>query len=568
VQTPCPTYEGDDPYVFVVYAHEDASSVYPELKWLHQSGLNLWYDDGITAGENWRAVTGAKIALAAHILFYVSRNSIGSIHCNREINFALDQGLHIVPVYLEKVDLTLDLKIGLARVQAVSWDESRSFREKLLKALRGPASEGRSEFVADFGAAASTRGSIVPGHHGGLEVAGKPSIVVLPFRNLSGPEVQVLAEGLTYDITTRIGRTRSVLVTARGTAFKLWRGDHDVKEVGQLLGVRYVCHGSVQISAHRLRVNVSVAQTLTGEEIWAQTYDEKLDDFMLVQERIAAQVVSAVDAEIEQMEQRQSLLVPSANLDAWSAFHQGCWYMYRFRKEHIADADRLFSQSIDLEPTVPRPYAGLSFVRFQRAFLGLSKDRAFDIEQAHELALRALELDPRDPMGFWALSRARLIADDLTGAESALSNAIKLNPSYAVAIYTLGWVYMHLGNSDGCIEQIERARRLSPLDPLMFAMLGVQSLNMALMGRTEESVELARMAVRQPNVHGRAYSFCALSHAIAGDWNEASRLMEHTWSEDPTFGIGGIFEGNPFQRQQDIAIIKNAFKRLEARRQR
>jgi len=393
----------------------------------------------------------------------------------------------------------------------------------------------------------------------------KPSIVILPLRNLGGPEFRVLAEGLTYDITTRLGRTRSMLVTARGTAFSFGDGEYDVYEVGRRLNVSYVCCGSIQVRARRLRVNVSVAYAPTREEIWAQVYDEKLDDFMLVQERVASQIVSAIHAEIDRVEQHRALLVPSENLDAWSAFHQGCWHMYRFRKDHVTHADRMFRRSIDLEPTVPRPYAGLSFIYFERAFLGLSRNRASDLQQAQELALRALELDPRDPMGHWSLSRAHLLSGDLSEAEAALSTAIDLNPSYATAIYSLGWIYMHQGRGEACIEQIENARRLSPLDPLLFAMLGVQSLNLSMMGRTREAVELAEMAIRQPNAHGRAYLFCALTHAMAGNWREASQLMERTWAEDPKFGIGEFFKDFPFQVDRDVDTISRIFRELEAR---
>ncbi len=114
---PFSAYRGSDPYVFVCYAHDDAEVVYPEIQWLADQDVNVWYDEGISAGSNWRSVIGEALLNAHRVLLYISRHSLESDHCNREINLALDENKAVVPVYLEKVSLTPDLKVGLARVQ-------------------------------------------------------------------------------------------------------------------------------------------------------------------------------------------------------------------------------------------------------------------------------------------------------------------------------------------------------------------------------------------------------------------------------------------------------------------
>jgi len=134
---PFPAYKGDDPYIFVCYAHEDKEIVYPEIQWIHEQTVNIWYDEGISAGKNWRAEIGLSLERATRVLFYISEPSLKSDHCNREINFALDEGKEIVPVYLEDVALTPDLKIGLNRVQALHRESvsGDTYRSALLSAL-------------------------------------------------------------------------------------------------------------------------------------------------------------------------------------------------------------------------------------------------------------------------------------------------------------------------------------------------------------------------------------------------------------------------------------------------
>lgn len=130
-----PAYTGTEPYVFVCYAHDDGEIIYPELHWLRQQGTNLWYDEGISAGENWRSAIGNSLLGASHILFYISERSLESDHCNREINLALDEGKAIVPVYLIDIELTTDLKVGLNRVHALHRAQDASYHQHLLNAL-------------------------------------------------------------------------------------------------------------------------------------------------------------------------------------------------------------------------------------------------------------------------------------------------------------------------------------------------------------------------------------------------------------------------------------------------
>lgn len=141
MERPFPSYRGNEAYTFVCYAHDDASVVYPEMQWLNERGAHLWYDEGISAGKNWRAEISDSLQQAAHVLFYISKASLASDHCNRETNFALDEGIEIIPVYLEETELTPDLKIGLNRVQALHRQEDENYQRHLLHSLNQVASD-------------------------------------------------------------------------------------------------------------------------------------------------------------------------------------------------------------------------------------------------------------------------------------------------------------------------------------------------------------------------------------------------------------------------------------------
>ncbi len=397
----------------------------------------------------------------------------------------------------------------------------------------------------------------------------RPSIVVLPFQTISldTPE-RFLARGLVHDVITRVARSRVMFIIARGTAFQYEHKHQDVRSIGRQLGVRYVVQGAVQIAGSRVKVSVALASAESGEELWSEQYQRRLADFLALQEDIAALVVASLESEVEREEMQRSLLMPSSNLDAWSTYHRGIHHMYRFREEDCKRAETLFRRSIALEPDVPRPYAGLSFINFERVFLNFCEDPAEGIRRAVEYAEQSLSIDSRDPMGHWALSRAYLLQGDLEASKHSLHIAIEMNPSYAIAQYSLGWVALQLGENELCLDRVGFARRLSPSDPLSFAMLGVYALNLALMGRTEEAAELAVQSTHRPNAHYQALAFAAVTHALDGRRDEARAFLERIHADRPGYGFEDFITVYRFQQERDIELIRKAFRDMRRQESR
>lgn len=394
-------------------------------------------------------------------------------------------------------------------------------------------------------------------------LAGQPTIVVLPFETVSRhPSERVVSHGLAHDVITRLARSRLMFVIARGTAFNLSKGDQDVGRISKKVGARYVVQGAVQISSSRLTVSVALANALTLREIWSEQFRRKIDDFMLIQEEIASMIVGVLESEIQREEIQRSLLMPSTNLDAWSAYHRGLHYMYKFKFEECEKAEKFFRRSIDLEPNVPRPYAGLSFINFERVFLGFEANRSAGISKAIDYAGQSLAIDPLDPMAHWAMARAQLLKADLDASRRSLETAVELNPSYAIAQYSLGWVALQLGDNALCCDRINIARRLSPYDPLKFAMLGVYALSLAMMGRTEEATSLAVESLLQPNAHHQALAFAAVTHALDGQIDQAREYFRRIRANSPGYDLKDFFAVFPFSKKEDRRRIEKAFDKM------
>ena len=390
----------------------------------------------------------------------------------------------------------------------------------------------------------------------------QPTIAVLPFEVLSTEESDaIIARGLVHDVMTRIARSRTMYVIARGTAFQFPSGEHDVREVGAKLGVRYVVQGAAQISGKKIRVSVGLASTETAQEVGSWQFNKELGDVLVIQDEIASLVVAAIESEVMKQEMLRSTLMPSSNLDAWSAYHRGLSHMYRFRMKDCDSAEVFFRRAIDLEPNVPRPYAGLSFVNYERAFLNLDDNRVNSLRRAFDYAHEAIAIDPRDPMGHWALSRAQVLAGDLDTARESIANATDLNPSYATAQYFQGWVAMQLGNHDFCVDRIDLALRLSPFDPLIYGMRGVSSMSLALLGRFDEAVARGRRALDHPDIHYQARAMATAIFALAGERDLARRELKKVWAVNPDYSIREFFSTYVFRDEDDVRRITEVFNK-------
>ena len=131
----------------------------------------------------------------------------------------------------------------------------------------------------------------------------KPSVVILPFRNLSNDsEQEFLADGISEDIISALSKFRSLFVIAKNTSFSFKDNKRNVTEIAGELGVRYVCEGSVRSSGNRIRVTVQLSDAQTGNSVWSDKYDGNLDDIFEFQDQITQVLSNQIHQEVNYIE--------------------------------------------------------------------------------------------------------------------------------------------------------------------------------------------------------------------------------------------------------------------------
>ena len=176
------------------------------------------------------------------------------------------------------------------------------------------------------------------------------SLVVLPFANIGGDaEQEYFVDGVTESLTTDLSRIRGAFVIARNTAFTYKGKAVDLKQIGRELNVRYVLEGSVQRGGNRMRVNVQLIDSETGNHLWAERFDKSLADLFDMQDEIVARLATALNAQLVAAEARRGEQAP--NPDSMDLYFQGlAWLNKGTTPDNVVQARRFFDRALAADP--------------------------------------------------------------------------------------------------------------------------------------------------------------------------------------------------------------------------
>jgi adenylate cyclase len=298
----------------------------------------------------------------------------------------------------------------------------------------------------------------------------KPSIVVLPFANLSGdPKQDYFSDGITDDLITGLSRLPGLFVIDRSSTFSYKSEVPKVQNVGRELGVKYVLEGSARKEADQIRINVQLVEADTGSQVWAKRYDEQFRDVFKVQDNIVESLIATLNAQLPLLQEGYDVLPQKTNnLEAYDSLLRGAEYSLESTPDGLAKARKMYERAIKLDPGYPDPYTALSFSYFEGYVWQWDKDPRV-IDHASELANKAISLDDSD----------------------------------AGPYVVLGWIESFKGERDNALANGQRALSLAPNSALVYNMLA-QS-NLALDGNPVLEIDYARKAMRLDPRHAAGY---------------------------------------------------------------
>ena len=400
-----------------------------------------------------------------------------------------------------------------------------------------------------------------------LALPDKPSIAVLPFQNMSGdPDQEYFADGIAEEIITALSRFRELFVIARNSSFTFKGRTVDVKQIGRELGVRYVLDGSVRKAGNRVRITGQLADAQAGTQLWADRFDGGIEDIFELQDRVTASVIGAIAPKLEQAEIERATRKPTERLDAYDFFLRGlaCVYQTQYSsREANAEALRLFTRAIELDPGFASAYAWAADCYTDRKANGWVSDRAADKAEAERLSRRAVQLgsDNADALnlGGWTLA---YVVQDLDAGSALVDRALALNQNLAVAWFSGGWLKIWMGAPEMAIERFAHAMRLSPVDPRMPSWQAAMAHANYFADRYDEGSTWSAMALRSSPDFQTALRIDAACNALAGRLDRARQSLVRLCELHPLLRLSNLRDVmGPYRRQKDFAKYEEGMRR-------
>jgi tetratricopeptide (TPR) repeat protein len=302
-----------------------------------------------------------------------------------------------------------------------------------------------------------------------------------------------------------------------------------------------VLEGCVRKAANRVRITGQLIDALTGVHLWADRFEGAIDDIFDLQDQVTASVVGAIAPKIEQAEIERAKRKPTESLDAYDYYLRGVAQVYRWTRDGVGEALRLFYTAIELDPDFTSAYGMAAWCYYWRALSGWMSDRIEETAEVVRLVGRVTEAGKDDAVAL-AFSGLALgyFTGDAKGSAALIDRALVLNPNLAAAWSASGWLRAYYGDPDVAIEHTARAMRLSPLDPLTFFMQAFTAFAHFIAGRYNEGCELAEQACRDQPCYMGAIRIAAANHALAGRPDEALKWIARARQLDPDMCVANL----------------------------
>ena len=298
-----------------------------------------------------------------------------------------------------------------------------------------------------------------------LALPDKPSIVVLPFDNMSrDPEQEYFSDGINEDIITDLSKVSALFVIARNSAFVYKGKAVNIPDVCRELGVKFALEGSVRKAGNRVRINAQLIEGSSGGHLWAERYDRELTDIFEVQDDVTQKIVGALKVTLTPSEESRIADSGPKNVDAHDYFMKGRALMFGLKRnaEMFEKATALFRRAIEIDPNYGAPYAGLGLAYMLDHQNSWTDSPKTSIEKADRFVSQAIARDDKDPFAHFVDGMVAMFKKDHKRWADSADRALELNPNFALALSQRGMVHIYTGEPLKSVPGIEAAMRLDP----------------------------------------------------------------------------------------------------------
>ena len=379
-----------------------------------------------------------------------------------------------------------------------------------------------------------------------------PTVAVLPFDNLSGPEDNYFVDGIVEDIITALSHFSSLMVISRGSTFAYRGREVSDRDAAAELNAQFLLRGSVRRAGDRVRISVQLLDAHAGSTLWAHRFDREIEDVFLVQDELSSTIVSTLAGRVEAAQLAKARRAPPERLDAYDYVLRGKAHHHRQTLEDTQTAIDMFEHAIEADPTYAQAHAWLACGLGMAMHFRPSEYEEL-LDQAEVSAKRGLALDASDSECLRILAQIALLRRNLQLAIRHQERGLLLNPNDDRSVCAMGEILSFAGRCEEAETWIRKAMRLNPYHPPRYW----SHLARALFhqGRYREALDASQY---QPAPRVRELAYQVAASSMLADEDEISRQVAALRKSSAAFDIERFVASLPYEDDEDRTALRDA----------
>ncbi len=293
------------------------------------------------------------------------------------------------------------------------------------------------------------------------------SIVVLPFKNISGDEsYDYFSDGITEEIINALSKVEGLKVTARTSSFAFKNKPTDIRIIGNELGVTNAVEGSIRIAKDRIRISTQLTRTDNGFLLWSEKFDRQLDDVFALQDEISLLIADKIRENFGHIEIDESLsTIHTQNLKAYQWYLKGRQYQLTWNLANMEKAIDFYKKSASIDPSYADP---LTSIGWCYAIIASWRhiDRVEGLKKANKYLAKGAALNSDSYLGHFARATISFWGNwQFKKGYQELKQCLNINPYFGEANEALAELYTANGLFKEALLETDRILKINPLSP-------------------------------------------------------------------------------------------------------
>lgn len=292
----------------------------------------------------------------------------------------------------------------------------------------------------------------------------KPSVAVMAFfDNVASAERQWLSFAIADSLSRLLCQFPQLFVKSSVTVRRCQSEGLDAPEIAKKMALHYIVDGDLSFFGDKVRVGVSLVEGVRGEQIWAQNFVASCDEIHEMEVQIAHQIAPRIWTFVDQAERTKVLRHSAQSLQEYELYWKANALFREFRKDQLVEAIELLDKLVILKPSCPWATSLASFCHGVAYLLRVTPDREAARRRAVSFCQTALQYghDNAEVLGYCA-GAILVIGGDLERADSMISSALKLMPSFQPLLFWGGWIDLGRGDTARARERFMEALEVNP----------------------------------------------------------------------------------------------------------